>query len=660
MKSLPTLILLGLTLTACGQIPQDIIPRDLFFKEKDKTKIHLSLDGEDIFYLKNGVEGAENEIFYIAAKSPLAERSIKFEGEVTDFRPVYGDAILATVKKDTSLLVCFTTPTSRSVRQLDIFPVQEINILQLSERFPNKVAVKVEAKNKRQSGYYALDVLSSSMRKLERPDEFEQIFFNQNFGKVAALKKNEEGGNTIFRFHEGQWKGIRKHPWHPEMYLGGLSRIVSVSTDGQKIYATDNLDKDKTSLISIDVKTGEIEEILSDEVADILPYAATVGKTGRPLAVVSRWGAIRRHFVDEGLRKDFEFLEKEMTGSVSFVESSDNGNIWLVRALNGGPVNYYHFDRKEQQLTPLFNDYSYLNKYDLATRTTYTVEVRDGMKFPVNLYVPSGMSKADGSPKVPLPTVVYVHGGPWAGLKYWDRWAVDRHLQLLANRGYAVLQVEFRSTIGLGKQVCEAGNAQWGGTMHNDLVDITEWAITEGIANRKRLGIFGWSYGGYAVNFALAARPDLFHAGIAIAGVSDLKTFMESRGERWRSLVADPSTEEGAALLSSHSASNYVKNIKAPLLLACGGKDARVSPGQSADFAKALDEAGKDVVFLEFPDEPHTFVEPKNWIAFWAVAEDILQRNVGGRKQEAKGDISRGKMKVNFGEEYMKGVEKKD
>lgn len=656
MKSLTSLILFLFCFAACGQIPQDLIPRNLFFKEKDKKQIHLSLDGEEIFYLKNGVEGTENSIFYISAKSPLAERKIDFEGAISDYRPVYGDAILAVVKQDTTLEIFFATPTSRTVRKLDIFPLEEIKITQLSERFPNKVAVRVIAKNKKQSGYYALDILSSSMRKLGRLDDFEQLFFNQNFGKVAGLKKNDAGGNTIYRYHEGQWKGVRKYSWNPEMFLGGLSKIISVSADGQTIYATDNLEKDKTSLVSINVNSGEVSEMIQDDQADILPYAFSVNSSGEPMAVISRWGSIRRHFLDEEIKKDFDFLKEKMTGSVSHVESSDDGKVWLVRSLNGGPFNYFHFDRTAQKLTPLFSDNSLFDDYDLASRKTYTVETRDGMKFPVNLYVPPGMSKADGSPKVPLPTVVYVHGGPWAGLKYWDRWAVDRHLQLLANRGYAVLQIEFRGTIGLGKQVCEAGNGQWGGTMHNDIIDITEWAINQKIANRKRLGIFGWSYGGYAVNFALAARPDLFACGISVAGVSDLKTFAEGRSERWRNLVADPSTEEGAALLTSYSASKYVKNIQASLFLSCGGQDNRVPPSQSADFANLLNEEGKDVVFCEFPNEPHSFLQPESWAAFWAVAEDMLHQHVGGRKQSGKGDIIKGKMNVKYGEEYVKSL----
>lgn len=665
MRALFTLIICFFTISAIptfctGQaslIPHDLIPREQFFKEKDKYHIQLSQDGEHVFFQKKGVEGSEKFLFFVNAKSPLAERSKEFEGELVDFRPTYNDGIVAIVQQDTNLQVHFTTTRSRSVRQLDVMPFQKMEFLQLSERFPNKILVDITAKKGGRDGIYALDLLSSSMRRLGSMDDFQQLFFDQNFGKVAGLKPSDEGGNVLYRFHEGQWKGTRKYPFHPEMYSGGLSRIISVSSDGKTIYATDNVAKDKASLISIDVATGEVTEVANNPNADLLPYAATVGTDGIPTAVIALRGEVQRQILDESVRPDFEFLEKEMPGEVSFVEASQDGQIWLVRTLTGGPYTYYHYDRTDKKLTELFNDYSYLDEYDLATRKTYQVKVRDGLEFPVNLYVPPGMAKADGTPRVPLPTVVFVHGGPWAGLKYWNSWHVTRHLQLLANRGYAVVQIEFRGTIGLGKEICAAGDKQWGAGMHEDIIDLTDWAIRSGIANPKRIGIFGWSYGGYAVNYAMGKQPELFSCGLSIAGVSDLNEFVLSRNSNRRSWVGDPDTEEGAAVLKAHSPTTVSENIKNPILLSCGSLDDRVPPSQSEDFAKALHDAGKNPVFVSYPAEGHTFEQPESWTSFWAIAEDMLHRHVGGRKQPAGDDISKGNLKVVYGTDYVEGLE---
>ncbi|HFA48782.1 MAG TPA: S9 family peptidase [Bacteroidetes bacterium] len=644
MKSIFTFFLFFPAWLLISQTKSGLIPRELFFKEKEKTNIQLSKDGETVLYKKSG-EKNKNILFYINTNTPRVEHKKILDGNLLKYKTVYDDGLVAVIKKDSTLQVQLIKIKSKKKRRLDIFPFNSLGFVSLSARFPNKILIDIDAKETKKSGLYLLDLLNSNLKRLGNMGGYDQLFFDQNFSKIAALKRNEQGGNTIFRFYNGVWELVTRYPFDPEMFIGGLSKIVSVSADGKTIYATDNFAKDKTSLVSISVATGKVTELLSDPDADILPFVPTLDPQGKPLAVVSRWGGIRRHFLDEGAKKDFEFLEKEMDGSVSFVEASEDGQCWLLRALNGGPTAYYHFDRPAQKLTKLFNDYPYLNDHDLATRKTHTVTVRDGMKFPVNVYVPYGMSKADGIPRVPLPTIVYVHGGPWAGLKYWDSWFLTRNLQLLADRGYAVVQVEFRGTNGLGKKVCDAGDKQWGAAMHHDIVDITNWAVTAGIANPKRLGIWGWSYGGYAVNYALAAAPDLFACGISMAGVSDLYGFAQGRSGRWRALVGDPDTEEGAALLKAHSPSTYIDNIKAPLLLVNGGLDNRVPPKQSADFAEALNKKGNEVVYFYYPDEPHSLLKPESWISFWAIAEGFLHKYLGGKKEPQNGDVKKGDLR---------------
>ena len=660
MKFLTTFSLCFFAFLAFGQTPHDLIPRELFFQQKDKVNVQLSLNGNEVFYQKNGVAGAGNSVFYVAAKSPLVERSIDFEGEVVDFRPVHDEGLVAVIQKDTLLQVCFTTPASQSVRQLELFPFQRMQILQLSQQFPNKIIVDITAMKEGKNGIYALDLLSGSTRRLGSMDGFSQVFFDQNLGKVAALQRNDLGGNTLLRYHEGSWQGVRKYPFHPEMFIGGLSRIISVSSDGKTIYATDNLDKDKTSLVSIDVGTGEVTELANDELADVLPYAATISPAGKPQAVVALWGDSRRHFLDEKTKADFAFLEKEIGGNLGFVEASADGNVWLLRRLDGGPQAYFHFDRQAQKVTELFNDYSHLDGHDLATRKAFTVTVRDGMKLPVHLYVPPGMAKADGTPRVPLPTIVYIHGGPWAGVTHWNGWFHTRNFQLLANRGYAVIHMEFRGTTGLGKACCDAGNLQWGEAMHHDIVDVVEWAVDAGYANRKRLGIWGWSYGGYATNYALGASPDLFACGVSMYGIADLHEFTKlpfADNDLWRSRVGDPNTDEGTALLKKHSPTTYIEQIKSPILLTTGSLDERIPQAHVDRFAQQLADAGKEVVYFYYPEEGHDYRHPESWISFWAIAEDLLHRHVGGRKQPVGMDLKNGNFKPVFGEAYIEGLE---
>lgn len=642
-----------------AQSPDNLIPRELLFREKDKARVTLSMDGENVFYQKRA-NGSDSTLWYVPVKSPHVEKQQRFAGQLVDWTPAYDDGLVAVVRQDTSLVVFSAPLTSPLLRKLDLPAFRKIEFLHLSSRFPNKILVNFIAEDPDETGIYLVDLLNGNMKRMGVMGDFTQLFFDENFGMVAAMRPNEQGGNTILRRHEGKWLEVFDYPFSPEIFIGGLSRIISVSKDGKTIYATDNTGKDKTSFVSVDVASGTVTEILGDPDADILPFAASVDPAGKPTSVVALWGDTRRHISDESIRPDFEFLDKELGSTVSFAGASRNDSTWLIRKLNGGPVTYYHYDRPAKKLTELFNDYTHLDGYELATRRAYTVPTRDGFQLPVHIYVPPGMSKPDGSPKAPLPTVIYIHGGPWAGVTHWNSWFHNRNFQLLANRGYVVINMEFRGTTGLGKKVTDAGDLQWGAAMHYDIVDVTTWAIRSGISNRKKVGIWGWSYGGYATNFALGAAPDLYACGISMYGISDLEAFGKlpfAGNETWRTRVGDVNTEAGAALLKQHSPVTYVKDIISPLLLTTGSLDERVPQSQSDNFADALQKAGKEVVYFYYPEEVHDYRQAESWISFWAIAEHFLHENLGGRKAARETDIELGNLEIMYGADYIEKID---
>jgi dipeptidyl aminopeptidase/acylaminoacyl peptidase len=639
--------------------PNNLVPRELFFKEKDRQKVTLMKDGEFVLYQKTA-DGSDSTIYFVSGRAPMAEKARHFNGTLVDWTPTYDGGIAAVVRQDTNLQVYYTTLGAKASKKLDVQPFTSMEFIFQSPKFPNKVVVDFVAKDPSQNGIYFLDLFSGNMRRLGTKGDLQEVFFDENYGMVAGMKSNDQGGNSIFVRQEGEWKELRSYPFGPEMFIGGLSKIISVSSDGKTIYATDNLDKDKTTLVAIDAATGQVTELANDPKADILPYSFTLDAMGKPSSVVSLWGDAKRHILDESIRKDFEFLDKELDGKVGFAGASQDGNIWLLRKLEGGPVTYYHFDRSEQRLTPLFNDFTYLDGYDLPTRMAATVPTRDSLELPVHIYVPAGSSNAKGMPKVPLPTVIYIHGGPWAGVTHWNSWFHNRNFQLLANRGYVVIVMEFRGSTGLGKSFCDAGNRQWGEKMHYDIVDVATWAIKNGVANRKRIALWGWSYGGYAVNYALGAAPDMFAAGISMYGISDLNEFCKlpfADNDTWRNRVGDVNTEEGAALLKSHSPTTYIKDYRSPILLTTGSLDDRVPQKQVDDFAKALSDAKKDVTYFYYPEEGHDFQQPDTWISFWAIAEDFLNKHVGGRKEARKDDIEKGNFTTVYGAAYIEGRE---
>ena len=222
--------------------------------------------------------------------------------------------------------------------------------------------------------------------------------------------------------------------------------------------------------------------------------------------------------IDESVRSDFALLEKHFGGPVGTIGISAQDRAWLVAPLDGGPLRYHVYQRSQQTVQPLFSAYRALDRFPLARRFARVATTRDGLRLPCHLYLPPGTdANGDGLPDAPLPTLLYVHGGPDAAYP-WDSWATNRCLQLLANRGYAALRVEFRGAGGFGKSFMEQGWREWGGKSQQDLVDVAHWAVDQRIAQPEKIGIWGWSFGGFSTFATLAFYPDEFACGVAMYG----------------------------------------------------------------------------------------------------------------------------------------------
>gem|GEM_PF-6740874 len=408
------LLLLVFGLSAQTPSPDNLIPRTLFFKEKTKSNVRLSLDGNSIFYQKKA-DGSDSTLYYVQENLPLHEKKRQFDGKLAYWHLLHEGGLMVVLQRGNDLELYSTSLTSSKLRKVNFFPFKRLSVVNLSSRFPNKIAADIEAVDPMQSGLYILDLLSGSTKRLGLMDGMEQVFLDENFGLVAALRNDSNMVRTLLRRQGGQWEVAIQYPFTPDYFIGGVSRIVSVSDDGKTIYATDNHGKDKSSLVAISAETGELTELASDPDADIFPAGYTLDPAGKPTSVVALYANTRRHILDEGVRADFEFLDKELKGNTSFVGASKNDSTWLVRKLDGGPAQFYRYDRKAKKLTTLFNDFNHLDDYDLPTRTAFTVTTRDGVKLPVHVYVPFGMSRADGTTKTPV-----AHG------RLRPRWALGR------------------------------------------------------------------------------------------------------------------------------------------------------------------------------------------------------------------------------------------
>jgi dipeptidyl aminopeptidase/acylaminoacyl peptidase len=336
-----------------------------------------------------------------------------------------------------------------------------------------------------------------------------------------------------------------------------------------------------------------------------------------------KWQAL-----SDEIAADLKALEAGAEGEPSLAGSDRERKTWVVAySADVTPVTYYLYDRPSKKLTKLFSANPELAKYKLAEMKPVIIPARDGLELVSYLTLPPGVE-----PKK-LPLVLMVHGGPWAR----DSWGYNSQAQWLANRGYAVLQVNFRGSTGFGKKFLHAGDREWAGKMHDDLLDAVAWAVKEGYADEKKVAIYGGSYGGYAALVGATFTPDTFACAISVVGPSNLVTLLKSIPPYWEPLkkmfTVRVGDLEDPKFLEARSPLFKADRIKIPMLIAQGANDPRVKQAESEQIVEAIKKAGKDVKYLLFEDEGHGFVRPQNRLRFMAEAEAFLAKHLGGRAE---------------------------
>ena len=342
-------------------------------------------------------------------------------------------------------------------------------------------------------------------------------------------------------------------------------------------------------------------------------------------------GRVRWQVVDPTIAADFEAIAQLEDGDFRVISRDLADLNWIVVFTTPHrPVRYFLWNREKKQGTFLFSERPELEGYNLAEMRPIEYRARDGLEIHGYLSLPPGVAPRN------LPLVLHPHGGPW----YRDYWAFNVWAQLLANRGYAVLQPNFRGSNGYGRKHLHAGDRQWGLTMQDDLTDAVKWAVGEGIADPQRIAIFGVSYGGYAALAGAAFTPDLYRCAIDLCGPSNLATCIKSFAPYWgiRSIwnarVGNPDDPADRELLANASPLFAADRIKIPMLIAQGANDARVIQSESEQMVAALEKNGGRVTYVLYPDEGHGFpglVRPPNNLDFMARAERFLADHLGGR-----------------------------
>ena len=411
---------------------------------------------------------------------------------------------------------------------------------------------------------------------------------------------------------------------------------VRFHKDGERVYFQTNKgsDLDLVRLELFNPATGKEEVVESDPLKRVDFGNALFSEVSDDLIATTYDDERERiYWKDKNFEADYKNLQKQLPGKeIGFASSTKDEKLWIISSNSDtDPGSTYLFDRSTKKLTLQYQIREKLNRSYLAPMKPVSYPSSDGLQIPAYLTLPKGV-EAKG-----LPAIILPHGGPWAR----DTWGYNGFAQFLANRGYAVLEPNFRGSTGYGKKFLDAGNKQWGEKMQDDVTWGAKYLIAQGIADPKRVGIMGGSYGGYATLAGVAFTPDVYAAAVSIVGPSNLITLLESIPAYWEQArkvfyerMGDPNTPEGKAQLLRQSPLIAAAKIKTPLLVVQGANDPRVNKRESDQIVVALRERGFPVEYIVAPDEGHGFARPVNNMATFASAEKFFAKYLGGRYQE--------------------------
>lgn len=614
-----------------------LIPRRALFDNPDKAGPQISPNGKHLSFLApvNGVLNVWVAPIDKPEKAIAITKDTK-RGIRSYFWAFTNDRILyiqdANGDEDWHV---YSTPIEPGETK-DLTPGKKISarIEGVNHLFPEEVIVGLNDRDPQYHDVYRINISSGEKKLVLRNTEFAGFLIDEGFRIRFGVKFTPDGGNAYLQPDGGGgWKEFMRVPQSDTL----TTNPTGFDKTGNILYMTDSRNRDTGAFTTLDLNSGKQTIVAEDKKSDA--GAVMLHPTEFTVQAVSfTYERTRWEFKDPGVEASFAALRKEADGEITIASRTLDDKKWIVAfVMDNGPVRYYAFDREGKKADFLFTNRKSLEGLPLQKMQTPVIKSRDGLDLVSYLTLPWGVETVDGRPKHPVPMVLLVHGGPWGR----DTWGFNSLHQLLANRGYAVLSVNFRGSTGFGKKFVNAGNKEWAGKMHDDLLDAVDWAVKEKIADPKKVAIMGGSYGGYATLVGLTFTPDRFACGVDIVGPSNLITLLSTIPPYWapvvqmfKDRVGDPDTTEGRQLLTDRSPLSRVESIKRPLLIGQGANDPRVKQSESDQIVSAMREHKIPVTYVLFPDEGHGFARPPNNMAFYAIAEGYLARYLGGRYEE--------------------------
>ena len=635
-----------------------LIPREVLFGNPDKAMARMSHDGKWLSWLAP-VDGVLNiwvaPIDKLAAAKPVTKEKDRpigsYSWAYTNKHILYSQD----VKGDENFHVYAVDLESGQINDLTPREAKQAVRAQIEEvswKSPHEILIGLNDRDPQYHDIYRVNIETGDKKLVQKNDEFAGFITDEDYRIRFAEKFSPDGSALVLKPDgKGGWTDFITIPQADTLTTGARG----FDKTGDILYFEDSRGRDTGALTTLDLKTGEQKVVASNDRADAGGIMAH--PTENTIQAVSfDYDRLRWQFFDKEVEADFARLRSIADGDITVVSRTLDDRQWIVAFLmDNGPVRYYHYDRPTKKERFLFTNRDELAKWPLQKMHPVVIRSRDGLDLVSYLTLPPGTETPsrgaaandrapNPAPRTPLPLLIDVHGGPWAR----DSWGLNPNTQLWANRGYAVLSVNYRGSTGFGKKFANAGEKEWGRKMHDDILDAADWAVKNKIADPAKIGIMGGSYGGYETLVAMTMSPDRFACGVDIVGPSNLITLLKTIPPYWgpalqmfKDRVGDPGTEDGRKLLTERSPLTYADRIRRPLLIGQGAHDPRVKQSEADQIVHAMQAKKIPVTYVLFSDEGHGFHRPENNLTFTAVTEAFLARHLGGR-YESYGDSFKG------------------
>ena len=602
------------------------IPLEDFFKNPEMSSFQLSPDGKNISYMKPWDKG--NRMMNVYVKPLNSNKEIRITS--ASKRSLYGyfwlsnDRIAYIQDKGGDENVHIYAVNIDGTNDIDLTPFESIQarITDDLEDDPDFMLVALNKDNPQIHDVYRLNVHSGEIEMIAKNPGNIMGWMTDNDGKLR-IATTSDGVNTGLLYRKDETEDFK--PILTTNFKESVSPLY-FTFDNKELYVSSNRNRDKSAIFKFNLDTAKEEELIFEN--DQVDVSGLMRSKKRKIITGVSYTTDKRqiHFFDSWREDIQNKLESQLKGVEVGISdfSKDETKAIVVGYSDRSRGTYYYYDIKTNELTKLADLSPWLNEKDMAHMEPISYQSRDGLTIPGYLTLPVSYKKGDK-----LPVVINPHGGPWAR----DSWGFNPEIQFLANRGYAILQMNFRGSVGYGRNFWEISFKQWGKTMQDDITDGVNWLIEEGIADPDRIGIYGASYGGYATLAGLAFTPDLYACGVDYVGVSNIFTLLETLPPYWElgrqmmyEMIGNPETEK--EILKAASPVFHIDNIKAPLFVAQGANDPRVKKAESDQIVEALKAKGIDVPYMVKENEGHGFYNEENQFDFYREMEKFLNKHL--------------------------------